>query len=202
MYKRLFATGLASLLSGLVSSAHAQDASYREPVKNLEKVQVTDHVRLGYDADAQYHASRVDLGPLGNQSILTTPLSLTVVPESLIVNQQAKTVNDVLRNLPSVEIRDQQGLEVSRPQSRGFQGTIVQNTRMDGLNVIGTTAIPAENLSGIEVLNGFAGSLYGPRRRPAFSITPSSVLRPSRCFALLKVTTPTPSLPSSSTRGV
>ncbi len=77
-------------------------------------------------------------------------------------NLQLKTVNDTLRYLPDVEIRNQQGLEVSRPQSRGFQSTIVQNTRLDGLNVIGTTAIPAENLSGIQVLNGLAGSLYGP----------------------------------------
>ena len=166
MKKKLFAAGITSLLAGLVSSAHAQDVAtqdqVKDQVKDLEKVQVTDHEPLGYAASAQYHTAKIDLGPLGNQSILKTPISLTVVPESLIVNQQAKTVNDVLRNLPSVEIRDQQGLEVSRPQSRGFQGTIVQNTRLDGLNVIGTTAIPAENLSGIEVLNGFAGSLYGP----------------------------------------
>ncbi len=52
---------------------------------------------------------------------------------------------------------------MSRPQSRGFQGSIVQNTRLDGLNVVGTTAIAAENLGGIEVLNGLAGSLYGPQ---------------------------------------
>jgi iron complex outermembrane receptor protein len=73
-----------------------------------------------------------------------------------------KTVNDTLRYLPSVEIRNQQGFEVSRPQSRGFQGSVVQATRLDGLNIIGTTAIPAENLSSIQVLNGLAGSLYGP----------------------------------------
>jgi iron complex outermembrane receptor protein len=162
MKKQRLAASMACLLAGFVSVLHAQDAGGQAPVKNLEKVQVIDHTRLGYAASAQYHIEKIDVGPLGNASILKTPLSLTVVPEALIVNQQAKTVNDVLRDLPSVEIRDQQGLEVSRPQSRGFQGTIVQNTRLDGLNVIGTTAIPAENLSGIAVLNGVAGSLYGP----------------------------------------
>ncbi len=80
----------------------------------------------------------------------------------MLENLQLKTVNDTLRYLPSVEIRNQQGFEVSRPQARGFQGTVVQNTRMDGLSIIGTTAIPAENLSNIQVLNGLAGSLYGP----------------------------------------
>src|ERR1700744_2381536 len=109
-----------------------------------------------------YNADTVSLGPLGDKKLLDTPFSMTVVPQDLIENLQAQTVNDTLRYLPSVEIRDQQGFEVSRPQSRGFQGTIVQNTRLDGLSIIGTTAIPAENLSGIQVLNGLAGSLYGP----------------------------------------
>jgi iron complex outermembrane recepter protein len=109
-----------------------------------------------------YHTENANLGPLGNKSILDTPTSITVIPQELILNQQDHTVNDLLHFLPSVEIRDQQGFEVSRPQSRGFQGSIVQNTRIDGLNAIGTTAIPAENLAGIQVLNGLAGSLYGP----------------------------------------
>lgn len=109
-----------------------------------------------------YHSDAANFGPLGNKSILDMPTSITVLPEQLAVNQQIHTVNDLLHFLPSVEIRDQQGIEVSRPQSRGFQGSIVQNTRIDGLNAIGTTAIAAENLSGIQVLNGLAGALYGP----------------------------------------
>lgn len=103
------------------------------------------------------------MGPLGEQPILDTPASITTVPEDLIVNSQAHSVNDALRYLPSVEVRDQQGFEVSRPQSRGFQSSIVQDTRLDGLNIVGTTAIPSENLAGIQVLNGLAGALYGPQ---------------------------------------
>jgi iron complex outermembrane receptor protein len=110
----------------------------------------------------QYNTGTVSLGPLGDRKLLDTPFSMTVIPQDLIENLQLKTVNDTLRYLPSVEIRNQQGYEVSRPQARGFQGSVVQATRLDGLNIIGTTAIPAENLSGIQVLNGLAGSLYGP----------------------------------------
>jgi iron complex outermembrane receptor protein len=110
----------------------------------------------------QYKSDTVNLGPLGNRSLQDTPASITVIPQDLIDNLQTKTVNDTLRFLPSVQIRNQQGYEVSRPQSRGFQGSIVQNTRLDGLSIVGTTAIATENLSGIQVLNGLAGSLYGP----------------------------------------
>lgn len=109
-----------------------------------------------------YDVRTVSVGPLGDRNVLNTPFSITAVSQDFMENLQLKTVNDTLRYLPDVEIRNQQGFEVSRPQSRGFQSTIVQNTRLDGLNVIGTTAIPAENLSGIQVLNGLAGSLYGP----------------------------------------
>ena len=64
-----------------------------------------------------YVVPNADLGPLGNRPILDTPMSVTTVPEDLIVNMQARSVNDVLRYLPSVTIRNQQGYEVSRPQS-------------------------------------------------------------------------------------
>lgn len=107
-------------------------------------------------------AKTADFGPLGNRSIKDTPQSITVVPKDVLVNQQTTQVNDVLQYLPSVEIRDQQGFNISRPQSRGFMGSIAENVRVDGLNAIGTTAIATENLSAIQVLNGPAGALYGP----------------------------------------
>jgi iron complex outermembrane receptor protein len=131
-----------------------------EGARELGTIQVVG--KAGYASHPAYDTNEASLGPLGNRSIKDTPMSITVLPGQLLVNQQIKTVNDALRNLPSVTIRDQQGLEVSRPQSRGFVSTIDQNTRIDGMNVIGTTAIPAENLGGIEVLNGLAGALYGP----------------------------------------
>jgi iron complex outermembrane receptor protein len=146
-------------------SAGSAIAPGQQAVPTVELPPITVHapsIQGGYAANPQYDTKTVNLGPLGNQSVLDTPTSITAVPEDLIVNQQAQTVNDTLRYLPSVEIRDQQGYEVSRPQSRGFQGGIAQNTRLDGLNIIGTTAIPTENLSGIQVLNGLAGALYGP----------------------------------------
>jgi iron complex outermembrane receptor protein len=155
---------LAGLTALSVGAVHAQQAGSVQ----LPEVDVNAPSSSGttpsaaYAAKPTYNTTTANLGPLGNRSILNTPTSVTVVPEDLIVNQQVSTVNDALHFLPSVEIRDQQGFEVSRPQSRGFQGSVVQNTRLDGLNVVGTTAIPAENLSGIQVLNGLAGALYGP----------------------------------------
>lgn len=96
------------------------------------------------------------LGSLGKREIANTPYSIEVLPESLIKRQQLQSVTDLYRYLPSV-----QG-DGARPQSRGMQGSVVQNTMIDGLNVVSTTDYPAEQFSSIEVLNGLAGSLYGP----------------------------------------
>ena len=146
--------------TALTTGAYAQQAT---PAVTIPPVTIAaPQSQPGYATTPTFHSSNVDLGPLGNQSILTTPASVNVVPQDLLVNQQVSTVNQALGFLPSVVLNDQEGFEVSRPQSRGFLGGIVQNTRLDGLNAIGTTAIPTENLSSVQVLNGLSGSLYGP----------------------------------------
>jgi iron complex outermembrane receptor protein len=155
---RLCRVSLIALTVGAAGAASAQTAS--SAGKNGEIV-VT--AARAYAGDAIYAAKIANLGPLGDRPIADTPASITTVPEDFIVNNQARSVNDTLRYLPSVQVRDQQGVEVSRPQSRGFQGSIVQDTRLDGLNVVGTTAIASQNLAGIQVLNGLAGALYGPQ---------------------------------------
>ena len=94
------------------------------------------------------------------------------MPEDLLVNQQAATVNDALRYLPSVEVRDQQGYEVSRPQSRGFQGGIVQNTRLDGLNIDRHDGDPdGESLQHSGAERDWPARSTGPTPRPACSTT-------------------------------
>jgi iron complex outermembrane receptor protein len=107
-------------------------------------------------------AAQAPVGPLGEQVLANAPQAITVVPSDLILNLQSKTVNDTLRYLPSVQVRNQQGYEVSRPQARGFQGSVAQNTRVDGLAIVGTSATAAEMLDSVEVMNGLSGALYGP----------------------------------------
>jgi len=141
---------------GGVAFAQSADAPARSP----NEIVVTG--AAASESDPSFIAKKVHL-PTGDVDVANVPTSITTVPEALIINNMPRTVNDTLRYLPSVEIRDQQGLEVSRPQSRGFMGSVVQSTRMDGLSIIGTSALPAENLAGIQVLNGMSGFLYGPQ---------------------------------------
>ncbi|VTM71239.1 Ferrichrome receptor FcuA precursor [Raoultella planticola] len=95
-------------------------------------------------------------GNLGKQKLINVPWSVQTLSDSLTRQVQASSVKDVYRYLPSV-----QGDGV-RPQTRGMQGSVVQNSMIDGLNVVSTTEYPAEQFQRIEVLNGMAGALYGP----------------------------------------
>ena len=159
--KLLLQTSLSFIVLSLpVSLAHAQQATNSIELPQLN-VSASANTK-GYAAEPKFHVKNAQLGPLGSRPILKTPQSVTVIPEDLLVNTQMHSVNDALSYLPSVEIRDQQGVEVSRPQALGFESSIAQNTRLDGLNIVGTSAIATENLSGIEVLNGLGGALYGP----------------------------------------
>jgi iron complex outermembrane receptor protein len=107
--------------------------------------------------DDTYRAPAVvDVGPPGGKPLLITPYSISVVPVQLAENQQLESVRELFRYIPSV-----QGENI-RPQSRGLQAGVVQNTRIDGLNIAATTDYAIEQFERIEVLNGLAGALYGP----------------------------------------
>lgn len=83
--------------------------------------------------DDTYRTRNVEVGPLGEKSRLDTPFSISVVPVNLAENQQLQNVRELFRYIPSV-----QGENI-RPQSRGMQAGVVQNTRIDGLNIAATT---------------------------------------------------------------
>ncbi|WP_376787604.1 TonB-dependent receptor plug domain-containing protein, partial [Pantoea vagans] len=110
---------------------------------------------LSSDAPAETD-KKATLGNLGAQEVRNTPWSVQTIPPQLMKRQQFKSVSDLYRYLPSV-----QG-EGARPQTRGMQGSVVQNSMIDGLNVVSTTDYAAEQFDHIEVLNGLAGALYGP----------------------------------------
>ncbi len=96
------------------------------------------------------------LGNAGQQALRNTPFSIQSLSRKMMKQQQLKSVSDLYRYMPSV-----QG-DGARPQTRGMQGSVVQNSMIDGLNVVSTTDYAAEQFDHIEVLNGLAGSLYGP----------------------------------------
>jgi len=101
-------------------------------------------------------------GTLGSQPLQDTPNSVSVITSDMIANMQAMGLEDVVKYVPSAQIEYRGGAEMGRPQTRGLQGSVVQNSRLDGFNVVSTTAYPMEQLDRVEILNGLEGALYGP----------------------------------------
>lgn len=111
---------------------------------------------------AGFTTQQVNLGPLGDKSWTDTPYSTTTITHQMIDNQQAKSVSELLKYAPSTQMEARGGMDVGRPQSRGMEGSVVANTRLDGLNMVATTAFPVEMLERVDVLNSLTGALYGP----------------------------------------
>lgn len=155
MHKKKISLILASLpaLYGAAGGSLAAPTSTSTP-------QGTEETRLGEvrveDSSTPYRVGRVEWGPFGERAVSEIPFSLQTVTAEEAENLQMKSVRDAFRLLPSV-----QGENI-RPQTRGLQAGVVQNTRMDGLNISATTDYPMEQFERVEVQNGLAGALYGP----------------------------------------
>lgn len=122
----------------------------------------------------------ISLGALGKKQALDTPYQVNTIPREIIENSNAQGLQDVIKYIPSAQIESRGGAEIGRPQTRGFRSDVASNSFWDGLNVFAVTAAPMEQFENLQVLNGIAGTLYGPQ-------TPSGIFnytlkRPTTTF--------------------
>ena len=123
---------------------------------------VTVQGSLAGSSAVGYYTPSVDRGVLGSAPIVDQPYTITVLPTEQLTNTQVKNLRDALKYLPLVQFTEQQGPEILRPATRGLQGSIAQNTRMDGMAMAITGANPMEEYQELQVENGLGGALYGP----------------------------------------
>jgi iron complex outermembrane receptor protein len=109
-----------------------------------------------------YRVDNVAPGVLGTAPILNTPYVISVLSNDLIANTQTKSLRDSIKYLPLVSFQEQQGSEIIRPETRGIEGSNMQNTRMDGMGIAITSANAMEQYQQMEVVNGLGASMYGP----------------------------------------
>jgi iron complex outermembrane recepter protein len=132
-----FAMTLAGVASSMTVSAGTAENAYR-----------VDNVATG--------------GPLGTTPILDLPYSVNVISRQLIDDTQSRNFKDAAKYLPLVSFQEMQGPEVLRPETRGMQGSNMQNDRKDGLGIAVTTPSALEEYEQIEAVTGLGAPLYGP----------------------------------------
>jgi iron complex outermembrane receptor protein len=123
---------------------------------------VTVTAGLSGTAANGYSVAQVDRGVMGNAPIVNQPYVITVMPSDEIQNTQVKSFKDTMKYLPLVSYTEQQGPEILRPATRGVQGSIAQNTRMDGMAMAITGANAMEQYQELQVENGLGAAMYGP----------------------------------------
>lgn len=163
--RRACSLWLAALaLPGLALGEDGSASPSPQDSKKLSTIHVNARGEpLGYAVKPRFTTKQVELGPLGKVALLQLPYAVSVVPQDLIVNSQAVDPTELLRYLPSTQLEYRSGAALGRPQSRGFEGEMVSNSRIDGLNAVDSTSLPVESFDTITVLNGLAGALYGPQ---------------------------------------
>ena len=100
-------------------------------------------------------------GPLAGKKVLDMPYQVNTMSIEAMNHQGVAGFEDAVKYFPSAQIQTRGGVEVGRPQTRGFQGSVVGNVLWDGFYSVSTTAIPMYMFEGLQIQNGLAGSLYG-----------------------------------------
>ena len=157
---------LSALCSSLIAiGLPATAAENADILKELPVVQVTGQKKKAVNtgkASQGYRVTNANIGPLGNKKVLDLPYSVQSVSSELVQNQQIDSTPDLLKYTPSAQVEYRGGGEIGRPQTRGFQADLLQNTRIDGYSVGSHFPQPVELYERQDVLYGLAGSFYGP----------------------------------------
>ena len=111
--------------------------------------------------DEGFLSKNVQQGLLAGKRALDLPYQINTISKEIMNHQGVTGYEEAVKYFPSAQIQMRGGATVGRPQTRGFEGSVVGNSFWDGFYTISTTAIPMAMFESFQVQNGVAGSLYG-----------------------------------------
>lgn len=141
--------------------------------KSLPTVTVKESAEVPGELPKPYAGGQVAkgarVGILGNLDTFSTPFSITAYTDTLLRDQQARSIADVVINDPSIQL----GLPRSGLQDqfviRGFR-TFQQDILFDGVGGVVDTRRPAlDNVERVEILKGPSALLYNTTVNGNFS---------------------------------
>ncbi len=138
-----------SLYATPVAAQQPQGASTQDIVVTADRRDSfgTDYVQVGTFRDAR---------------LIDTPLTVAIMPKSLLDAQQARSLNDAVRNTAGVSQAQINTSIFSNLAVRGITLNNFTNVRWNGvLPVVNLVEQPIESKDRIEVLKGAAGLYYG-----------------------------------------
>lgn len=106
-------------------------------------------------------AQGAQVGLLGERNFMDTPFSQTAYTETLIMNQQARSVADVLANDPSVRSNYAGMAGLDQATIRGFDASDISFNGLYGVAPSRSNVVAIESIERVEVLKGPNAMLFG-----------------------------------------
>ncbi|ENU39552.1 TonB-dependent receptor [Acinetobacter johnsonii] len=143
---------LASSVGLLMMGGGCLQLAFAEEVSVLPALKSEAQSQQGY-ADGKL-AKAADLGALGNKSVIDTPFSVTTYTAKTMIDSQAATVSEVLKNDPSIRETTNSGHLNENVQIRGFFVGF-EDYNINGLYGMAPTGrIPTDIIDSVTVLKG------------------------------------------------
>ena len=143
---------LASSVGLLMMGGGCLQLTFAEVVSVLPALKSEAQAQQGY-ADGKL-AKDANLGALGNKSVIDTPFSVTTYTAKTIIDSQAATVSEVLKNDPSIRETTNSGHLNENVQIRGFFVGF-EDYNINGLYGMAPTGrIPTDIIDSVTVLKG------------------------------------------------
>lgn len=131
------------------------------------QAQSLDEIVVTADRRGSYSADFVQAGSFRGARQLDTPLTISVIPDTLIQSQQAQSLLDALRNTAGVSPSQTSTIVYSNIAIRGINVENRGNYRLNGiLPIVNLIDLPLEDKDRVEALKG-ASALYSGFTTPA-----------------------------------
>jgi iron complex outermembrane receptor protein len=143
------------------SAAHAQSETSTQSASASESPTL-EEIIVTADRKDSYSADLVQAGSFRGARQLDTPLTINVIPNTLIQSQQAQGLLDALRNTAGVSPAQTSVTVYSNIAIRGINVENRGNYRLNGtLPIVNLVDLPLEDKDRVEALKGASALYYG-----------------------------------------
>ncbi|MBL8264964.1 TonB-dependent siderophore receptor [Steroidobacter sp.] len=150
MYPRTLTMTTAAALAAFMPSLNAVAAADEDTLQEV--------VVFGTRQE-RYSARTATIGRI-EQDILTTPRSIQVIPEQVLLDQQVSSLGEALRNVAGLTEGDGFGGTLTDFLIRGFRRDSIFRNGMR-LSAVTSNQPPTQNIEALEIIKGPASVLFG-----------------------------------------
>jgi iron complex outermembrane receptor protein len=148
--------GATLAISVCASGVRAESPADEGPRDVLEEIIITADKKDSFGADY------VQAGTFRNARVMDTPLTITILPRTLLDAQQASSIGDALKDSAGVSYSQTNPAVTSNISIRGIPVDNRANYRMNGgLPIVNLIDLPLEDKDRVEVLKGVSSLYYG-----------------------------------------